>query len=217
MSNFLLGTLNFLLTVIFLGIGGILLLAGRKYLWVLLGGGSLLILATVLAEVQGYPDAWSLVEERLWISLLLSLGAGAVGVYISQRFEKLAVDIIGFAVGVFVATWFDEILLVLNGQTEGEFTWWVGLIFIGAGILGVWITRQDPDQALILISVIIGARTIESGLKLDGTKSITAVIILGLGLTGVVVQYATLLRERPRLGQQLPPVPHPVSEELPYE
>jgi hypothetical protein len=70
---------------------------------------------------------------------------------------------------------------------------------------------------VILISVIIGARTITNGLNLDNTNSFTAVIALGLGLTGVVIQYASYLREQPRLGRQLPPVPHPVSEELPYK
>lgn len=208
---------NFLLTVIFLGLGGVLLLAGRHYLWILLGAGGLLVTATLAAEIQGYENAWSLIEEGEWIALLIALLIGVLGVYIGKNYERLSVDLIGFAVGLFIATWFDEILLVMNGQDASEFTWWLALLFIGAGILGVWITRQDPDQAVILISVIIGANTISDGLHLDETRSITAVISLGLTLTGVVVQYASYLRERPRIGQQMPPVPHPISEDLPYE
>jgi hypothetical protein len=198
-------------------LGGILLLTGRKYMWILLGAGGFLIAAALTAEIQGYPNSWSLIEEGQWISLLIAVGIGALGVYVGQHYEHLSVDIIGFAIGVFVATWFDEVLLVLNGQDTNDFTWWVALIFIAAGFVGVWVTRQDPEQALILISVLIGARTISDGLNLDQTKNMTAVITLGLALTGVVVQYASLLRERPRIGQQLPPVPHPISEELPYE
>ena len=208
---------NFLLTLIFLGLGGVLLLAGRHYLWILLGAGGLLVTATLAAEIQGYENAWSLIEEGEWIALLIALLIGVLGVYIGKNYERLSVDLIGFAVGLFIATWFDEILLVMNGQDASEFTWWLALLFIGAGILGVWITRQDPDQAVILISVIIGANTISDGLHLDETRSITAVISLGLTLTGVVVQYASYLRERPRIGQQMPPVPHPISEDLPYE
>ena len=208
---------NFLLTLIFLGLGGVLLLAGRHYLWVLLGAGGLIIAATLAAEIQGYENAWSLIEEGAWIALLIALLIGVLGAYIGKNYERLSVGLIGFATGVYIATWFDEILLVTNGQDASEFTWWVALIFIGAGILGVWITRHDPDQAVILISVIIGANTISDGLNLDETRSITAVLTLGLALTGVVVQYASYLRERPRIGQQLPPVPHPLNEDLPFE
>ena len=215
--NLLLNVVIFLLTVVFLGLGGILLLAGRKFMWILLGAAGFLITATLAAEILGLPNSLSLVEEGKWISLLIAVGVGALGVYVSQNYEHLSIDIIGFAVGVYVATWFDEILLVLNGQDKDDFTWWVALIYIAAGIISIWVTRQDPEQALILISVIIGARTISEGLNMDQSKNITAVMTLGLGLTGVVAQYASYLRERPRLGQRLPPVPHPISEDIPYE
>lgn len=217
MTGFLLSLLHFTSIVIFLVLGGLLLLAGRKYMWILLGAGGFIVAATVAAEIQGLPNAWSLIEEGKWIFLLIAVGAGALGILVAQKYKELSVDIIGFAVGIFIATWFDEILLVLNGQESGEFTWWVAVLFIIAGLAGVWVTRQDPEQALILISVLIGANTISSSLNLDNSRSITAVITLGLALTGVVVQYASLLRERPRMGKRLPPVPHPVSEELPYE
>lgn len=217
MSDFLYAVLSFLLTVVFLGLGGLLLLAGRKYMWILLGAGGMIIAATIAAEVQGYPNAWSLIEEGSWLSLLIAVGVGVLAVYIGQNYEHLSADIIGFAVGVFIATWFDEVLLVLNGEESTEFTWWVALMFVAAGIAGVWATRQDPDQALILISVLIGANTISNGLDMDPESNWTAVVLLSLTLTGVVVQYASLLRERPRMGQRLPPVPHAVSEELPYE
>ena len=217
MSDFMHTVLGFLSTVLFLGLGGILLLAGRKYMWILLGAGGLIIAATIAAEVQGYSNAWPLIEEGAWLSILIAAVVGLLGVYIGQRYEKLSVDIIGFAVGVYIATWFDEILLALNGQESSEFTWWVALLFVAAGISGVWASRQDPDQAFILISVLIGANTINNGLDMDPNSNWTAVILLSLTLTGVVVQYASLLRERPRMGQLLPPVPHPVSEELPYE
>lgn len=208
---------NFLLMVIFIGLGGILLLAGRHYLWILLGAGGFLITATLLAEIQGYMNSLTLVDENEWIFLLIALGVGAMGVFIGRNYEHLSHDIIGFAAGLYIATWFDEILLVLNGQERNDFAWWVLLLFIGAGILGVWITRKDPEQSMILISVIIGAKTIIEALNLDQTSSFTAVISLSLALTGIVVQYASYLRERPRLGRQLPPVPHPVSDELPYD
>lgn len=217
MPEFLLTIVYFVLTVTFLALGGLLLLAGRKYVWILLGAGGFIVAATLAAEVQGYENAWALVQEGLWISLLIAVGVGALGIIISQHYVSLSVDIIGFAIGLFIATWFDEILLVLNEQDSGEFTWWVALLFIGAGLVGIWVTRRDPDQAMILISVLIGANTIGNGLNMDQSSNWTAVITLGLALTGVVVQYAALLRERPRLGQQLPPVPHPISEELPFE
>lgn len=216
MSDLLTTIVSFLLTVLFLGLGGLLLLAGRQYMWVLLGAGGFLITATVAAEIQGYSNSWALIENDLWWSLLIAALVGIVGAFIGLRFGRFSVDMIGFAVGVYVATWFDEVLLALNGQDVSGFTWWIALIFVAVGVLGIWITRRDPDQAQILISVIIGSMTIANGLNLDKTRSITAVITLGLALTGVVVQYASYLREQPRFGSQLPPVPHPTNDELPY-
>jgi hypothetical protein len=215
--EFLSTILTFILMVVFIGLGGILLLAGRHYLWVLLGAGGFLITVALIAEILGYTKSLTLVDENQWVFLLIALGVGALGVFIGQNYERLSYDIIAFAVGLYIASFIDEILLVLNGQERNDFTWWVVLIFIGTGILCVWITRQDPDQSMILISVIIGTRTIVEALNLDQTSSFTAVIGLSLALTGVVIQYASYLRERPRLGRQLPPVPHPISDELPYE
>ncbi len=209
--------LHFALTVLFVTLGGMLLLAGRKHSWILLTAGGFLVAATLFAEFRGQPQASSLVTEGLWVFLLVAAALGILGYFVSVRYKSISIDLIGFAVGLYTASWFDEILLVLNGQEESDFTWWLAVLFIAAGALGVWITRREPDQAMILISVIIGADTITNALNLDSSRSITAVFTLGLALTGVVVQYATLLREQPRLGRRLPPVPHPVSEEMPYE
>jgi hypothetical protein len=217
MPDYLLEVLRFVLTVVFLGLGGILLLAGRQYLWILLGGGGFLIAAAIAAEFEGLANDWALVQELQWLPLLFALVVGILGIYIGRRYKNLAADLIGFGVGVLIATWLDEILLVMNNQEASELTWWVILLFIVAGFIGVWITRQDRDQALILISVIIGSNTIINVLDLDQSKNYTAVISLSLALTGVVLQYAAYLRENPRIGKQLPPVPHPFNDELPYE
>jgi hypothetical protein len=217
MNNIVTSILTFVLTAAILGLGGLLLLAGRKYRWILLGAGGFLITAALVAELQLNSNAFTLVQDKLWIALLIALGVGILGVIIAQKFERISFDIIGFAAGLYIATLFDEILLFLNDQEKGQITWWLVLIFLAAGIISVWLTRKDPEEAVILISVVIGARTIAEGLNLDQTNSFTAVVTLGLGLTGVVVQYASYLRERPRIGGQLPPVPHPISEDLPYE
>jgi hypothetical protein len=216
MNDFFINVIAFILTVIFLGLGGLLLLSGRSYMWILLGAGGFLITATIWAEIEGLPNGWSSVEQNQWIILLVALAVGALGLFVGWNYEDLTVDIMGFAAGLYIAGWFDEILLTLNAQTDSGLTWWLALLFVAAGIAGIWATRQSPEQALILISVLIGARTIGNVLNLDPSSSWTAVILLSLTLTGIVVQYASLLREQPRLGQQLPPVPHPVSDELPY-
>jgi MFS family permease len=216
MNDFFVNVIAFALTVVFLGLGGLLLLSGRSYMWILLGAGGFLITATIAAEIEGLPNGWSSVEQNQWIILLVALAVGALGLFVGWNYEHLTVDIMGFAAGLYIASWFDEILVTLDGRTDSGLTWWLALLFVAAGIAGIWATRQSPEQALILISVIIGAGTIGNVLNLDPSSSWTAVIFLSLTLTGIVVQYASLLREKPRLGQQLPPVPHPVSDELPY-
>jgi len=108
--------LEFLLAVLFMGLGGLLLLAGRKYIWLLLGGGGFLIAAALIAVVLGQDNGWNLAQEQMWIPLLIALLAGVLGIFIAQNYDRLAADIIGFAAGVYIVTWFDQILLYLDNR-----------------------------------------------------------------------------------------------------
>jgi hypothetical protein len=86
---------------------------------------------------------------------------------------------------------------------------WV-LILIG-GLFGLWLVRQSRDEALILITILIGTELIQDALQLSKTSSWAAILTLGLALAGVLVQYAYYLQETKAMDQQTEPVPAPSS------
>ena len=70
----------------------------------------------------------------------------------------------------------------------------LAIIIIG-GLLGIWLIRVSRDEALILITMLIGVQFIQEAVAFDKSNSWTAIIILTLGLVGLLVQYASYLRE----------------------
>lgn len=208
---------NLLLAIVWGALGLIALLAGRKYLWLLLGVAGLVVTAQVLAAFYGYANAWGLVTKLELVPILISVAFGVLAMALGRHNRDAAITFIGFAVGVFVASWFDQLIFFISGRAETDSApWWLFLVFLAAGLLGVWIIRRGAEQELILVSVIIGVKTITDALNLPAESNITAVVILSLALVGIVVQYAALLREQPPELRVIQPVPHPVSEELPY-
>ena len=69
--------------------------------------------------------------------------------------------------------------------------------------------RAVRDEALILITMLVGTQLILDGLGFSPTSSWTAIIMITLALAGVLVQYAIYLREIK--SNQLHPEPHPSS------
>jgi hypothetical protein len=61
--------------------------------------------------------------------------------------------------------------------------------------LGLWLVKQSRDEALILITMVVGVELIQDALRLNKSSSWTAIVIVCLALAGVMVQYANYLRE----------------------
>jgi choline-glycine betaine transporter len=58
------------------------------------------------------------------------------------------------------------------------------------GLLGLWFVRQYRDEALILITMVLGTQMIILGLGLSTSSNWTAIVALCLALFGIVRQYA---------------------------
>lgn len=210
------------LTRAVLGIAGAavgmgLLLFGRRYYWVLFGIIVALLVSYFLAPVLGLESEVQLLLSGNWQAVLVILGAGLLSAALSRQRRDLTIIAIGFVAGVFIATLFDQILLYVSGRTDFALTWWLLLIFVLAGILAAYLTKRSPDNALILISVILGVAIVNRALNLSNESSLTAVLSLTLALVGIVYQFATYLREQPRVRRVLPPVPAAGSSDLPYD
>jgi hypothetical protein len=109
------------------------------------------------------------------------------------------VRVIGFAAGANVALWLYDIaayVVTAVAQLPEDASLGIGLaLIVVGGLLGLWLVREARDEALILITMVIGAEIIHDALGLSDTSSFTAVIMLGLALAGLLVQYAAYLRE----------------------
>jgi uncharacterized membrane protein YuzA (DUF378 family) len=80
---------------------------------------------------------------------------------------------------------------------------WVALaVIVVGGLFGLWLIRQSRDEALILITMLIGVQLVQDALGFDKSSSWTAIIMLSLGLAGILVQYAFYLRQLKAIEQQ---------------
>ena len=206
------------LIVLGVGIGGYIMLAGRRKLGVTLGIVGLMAGAELVAVLALSLDSgWSLLREREWMILLLILGFGVIGYLIGRRYTDLSVILIGFLAWANIALWFNAIVhyvstdvIAVGAETAVYFNI---PIFIIGGLIGAWFTHLYSDKLLIIITVILGVRLIGLALSLDNDSSFTAVVILSLALIGIVVQYAQYLREL-KTAESLPPAPQPALPEI---
>jgi len=197
-------------------LGGGILLFGRKYYWALLGVVITFLFGFFLANFEGLEHEWQLLISGEWVSLLIALVAGGIGVLVGRWNRSVALAAIGFTAGAYIATYSNQLLLYLTGQTGAGLTWWLLLIFVAAGVLGAYFTRRNPDEALILISVTLGTAIVARALNLSTESSWTAVITLSLALVGVVLQFAVYVREQPAArGTSPTAVPAAPSRDLP--
>ena len=186
--------------IVGLVIGGYILFAGRRVLPVTLAfvafAASANLLAVFAADVN---NGLELIDIEAWSMLGIAAVIGVVGFFLAKARPEIAVSVIGFVAGAELAVLFIEIsdywTISVIDQSE-QMALWValGLLVIG-GLLGLWLVRVSRDEALILITMIVGVTIIQIVLGLSPTSSWTAILILSLALAGVLVQYALYIRE----------------------
>lgn len=163
-----------------IGLG--LLFVGRKLFWLIMGSAGLILgfgLAQRLFEVQTY-----------WVSLVIALFTGILGVVIAMEMEHFALGAAGFIAGGLCATAILDIWQVGGGTV----TW---IAFGVGGILGTLLIAAVFDWAVILLSALWGAYLI-AGLSTFGTSG--TLFIMGSSFVfGVAGQVILLYGERPVL------------------
>lgn len=194
---FLLSLLGIILGLV---LGGYILFAGRKAVWATLGVVSLVVssrlMAVMVANVESGRD---LVEIQDWTLVGIALVIAIIGVTVGWFKPDLGVLIIGFAAGADVALFFYElssyvVVSVAQLSEQVALIIGIGLIIIG-GLLGLWLVRRLRDEAMILITMLIGVQLIQDALGLNHDSNWTAILIITLGLAGILTQYAVYLRE----------------------
>ena len=169
--DFQLGDL--LLDLLVVAFGAIALLNGRRLYWVFVGIGG--------AIVGLWLSIWLMPDRSEWIHISLMLALGLAGVWVSYRFEKLALYLAAFVLGGYVLQF-----LLLDGNLissggTGDFA----TVLVG-GILGVAFEVVYKERSLIVISSFSGAALIVS--VLTSTAAFEAALFAGLAAVGMLLQ-----------------------------
>ncbi|HLE13859.1 MAG TPA: hypothetical protein VI776_03850 [Anaerolineales bacterium] len=159
------------MNILFLIIGGLLLVLGRKLFW---------LLVSVLGFLAGFYFAGQALGSDLgWLVLLVAIAAGIAGALIAIFLQGVAIGLAGFLGGGVIAL----NLLQFLGMGEVNFAW---LAFIFGGILGVILIGLFFDWALILLSSVIGAFLIANAV--EASQVVENVLFFALVLSGIAIQ-----------------------------
>ncbi|MCP4358240.1 MAG: sugar MFS transporter [Chloroflexi bacterium] len=176
--------------------GGVyILLAGRRVLWVTTALIGLTAVGNLLAVLVASSNSiLDLVNDGEWLLLGVATAAATVGIYLGRAKPHLAAGVVGFIVGADIALFAYEIstyLFTAVANLSRQTAVWISLIFILiGGLIGLYLIQRFQEEALILITVVMGVKLIYLALGLSSSNSWTAVILLSLALAGTVVQYA---------------------------
>lgn len=148
-------------------LGAVLLVAGRRLFWMLVGVAGFLVGMWLGLQILG-PEP----ESVHW---LLAVVAGLIGIALAKLFQKVAVGLAGFFLGGFAAM----DLLQLNLASSGA---WVA--FVVAGIFGAILAGWLFEVALVVFSSYLGAALVIDALNLPETALMLGVLFVA----GVLVQ-----------------------------
>ncbi len=208
--------LNFISVMIALFLGFFILFTGRRVIWATLGIIAFFLTANLLTVmVAGLENIRDLIAARAWDLLGIAIIVAFLGIALGRVKPDLAVLVIGFAAGADTALWLYNIAAyvvttIAKQSQQVALVVGLGVILIG-GLLGVWLVRKVRDEALIVITMLVGAQIIRGTLGLSQTSSWTAIIMIILALAGVLVQYAGYLREIKASQRTLEPHPSSVA------
>jgi hypothetical protein len=163
-------------------LGLVLVVLGRPLYWAFVG------IAGFFLGVQ-FAAAY-LADQPEWVHFAAAILAGLVGALLAVIAQRVAFAVGGFFAGGYLAGLAVESLAVAGNAQ-------LAVILVGA-ILGAIIAAVLMDWAIILLSSLMGAGLVASGLELTPVWS--AATFVGLTLLGVIIQGSMLTRreEPPR-------------------
>jgi hypothetical protein len=167
-----------MLNILNLILGAILLVAGRRIFWLLVGAIGFVIGAT-LATRFFHGNELTMILAGLLLGIIFAL----LGIFL----ESLAIGIAGFFGGGYVLL---SLAGMLGLDRGGAMTW---IIFVVGGILGVILVGALFGWALITISSLAGASMIVAAFGL--TAATAGAVYLVLVIAGVLIQGTSIRRE----------------------
>lgn len=160
-------------------VGAVVLLFGRKLFW---------ICVAAVGFAAGMEVAPHFVNEPTpLLQLSMGLVLGFLGALLALLLQKVAVGIVGFAIGGRLAVAFAATFLVNSGASP-----W--LVFIIGGVVGAVLLISLFGWALVFVSALVGAHLIVRAIVLPETGA--TILFIALAIIGVAVQTA-MHRRRP--------------------
>ena len=155
---------------IFVGLA--LLILGKRLFWLFVGAIGFMSASDAAARYfSGLPD---------WQILIISLAAGILGVLLALFFQKLAILLVGFYAGGYLAV---SLFNTLNMASPPALPW---APFIVGGLLGALLLYLLFDWTLIVLSSLAGATFISQTIQPFGIPS--SIVVAALFLAGIIIQ-----------------------------
>ncbi len=167
-----------MLSILNLVIGSVLLVAGRKLFWFLVGA---------IGFVAGVELAHRFFHGSEVTTIIAGVVLGIIFALLAIFLESIAIGIAGFIGGGYILM----TLAGMAGLDPGSVWTWV--IFGVGGILGVILVALLFNWALITISSLAGASLIVAAFGL--TAATAGLVYFGLVIAGVLIQGAVLRNE----------------------
>lgn len=157
--------------IIYIVLGILLLMMGRKLFWLFVGGTGFVIgIEYAALFFRDQPQG---------VILIAALVMALIGLVLAIVMQKVGVGIAGFLSGGYVAM---NIVQKL-GYDLGWLPW---LVFLAGGIIGLILAAKLFDIALIILSSLTGTFLIIAAANI-GPES-TKILFIALAVTGLVVQ-----------------------------
>ena len=158
-------------------IGVVILFFGRKLFW---------LCVAAVGFAVGVEIAPHLVHEpSSLLALIIALVLGLLGALLALFLQKIAIAVLGFLAGGYLANALAAAFFVHYAQ-------YATIIFVVGGIIGAILLLALFDWALIVVSSLMGAHLIQSAIVLPQTGS--TIVFIGLVIIGILVQAASFRR-----------------------
>jgi hypothetical protein len=169
------------LNLINLIVGAVLLVAGRKLFWLLVGA---------IGFAIGVMLATRFFNGNELTMILAGLVLGLIFALLAVFLESIAIGIAGFLGGGYVLL---TIAGMLGLDRGGIWSW---VIYAIGGILGILLVAMLFKWALIIISSLVGASLVVTAFGMSAAAA--GLIYLGLVIAGILIQAGGLSRDRRR-------------------
>jgi hypothetical protein len=168
------------MTSVEVGLGFMMLLAGRPAYWFFVGSMAFLLGGSFANQLVLFPLTWN--------DLIISLFFAVVGVMLTALFHRWTALAAGFVAGGFLLS---NIPIALGAESN------LGspLLFTVAGLITMGLLLISFDFSLVVISAFTGVTLILRAFKLPGLDQ--GVIFIILVIVSLIAQYLIMQYARP--------------------